>query len=118
MKASQGLPKSIQKRGQVKVIGSVSSPNLELSLKTSEKYYLTIQTVSSEKVRDEIRVTIDADSFFGFRHGLETLSQLITFDPVEKCLRIPLKAHISDAPIFPYRGILATMLKNFFGLNC
>ena len=88
-KSSKGLPKTVQKRSQVLVTGKVSNPDLELSLSTSEKYLLSVKSVTSEKVRNEIRVLIEAKTFYGFRHALETLSQLITYDPTEKCLRIP-----------------------------
>ena len=88
-KFSQGLPKTVQKRSQVLVVAKVGSPDLDLTLRTSEKYSLTIKSFSSEKVRNEVKVLIEADNFYGFRHGLETLSQLITYDPTEKCLRIP-----------------------------
>ena len=88
-KSSKGLPKTVQKRSQVLVTGKVSNPDLELSLSTSEKYLLSVKSVTSEKVRNEIRVLIEAKTFYGFRHALETLSQLITDDPTEKCLRIP-----------------------------
>ena len=88
-KFSQGLPKTVQKRSQVLVVAKVGSSDLDLTLRTSEKYALTIKSFSSEKVRNEVKVLIEADNFYGFRHGLETLSQLITYDPTEKCLRIP-----------------------------
>ncbi len=48
----------------------VFSPDLDLSMKTSEKYYLTVKTAASEKARNDVTVTIDADTFYGFRHGL------------------------------------------------
>ena len=111
------MPKVLEKRSQVTVVAIVASSDLDLSLKTSEKYYLTVKTISTEKVRNEIRVTIDADTFYGFRHGLETLSQLITFDPDENCLRISGKVQISDAPIFPYRGILIDTGRNYFSIS-
>jgi hexosaminidase len=115
--SAKGLPKSLQKRSQILVVGIVANTDLELSQKTSEKYYLTVKSVSTEKVRNEIRVTIDADTFYGYRHGLETLSQLITFDPDEQSLKIPNKVLISDAPIFPFRGILIDTGRNYFSMS-
>jgi hypothetical protein len=46
------------------------------------------------QVRNELKVTIDADTFYGFRHALETLSQMITFDLEEQCLRMPNKVQV------------------------
>ena len=36
----------------------------------------------------EVMVTIKAGTFFGARHGLETMSQLMAFDEVNHCLQV------------------------------
>ena len=43
---------------------------------TDERYELRIETENSGNTE----VHIDAHSYFGARHGLETLSQLISYD--------------------------------------
>ena len=74
------------KKSHVLVKISVTSKNLDLSLKTKEEYSITINTIVKEdKPRDEIIVVIHANTFYGARHALESLSQLITYDPHEKC---------------------------------
>ena len=40
--------------------------------------------IEGEFPRDEIIVHVSANSYYGARHGLETLSQLITFDALGK----------------------------------
>ena len=40
--------------------------------------------IQGEFPRDEIIVHVSANSYYGARHGLETLSQLITFDALGK----------------------------------
>lgn len=51
-------------------------------------------------VRDIVKVAIRAKSFFGARHGLSTLEQLIWFDDADESLRILSGAHIADEPKF------------------
>ena len=56
-----------------------------MNLNTDESYDLTVNTrVQGEFPRDEIIVHVSANSYYGARHGLETLSQLITFDALGK----------------------------------
>ena len=83
---SQNLPKVIQsKRAHVLVKISVKTKNLHMNLNTDESYDLTVNTrVQGEFPRDEIIVHVSANSYYGARHGLETLSQLITFDALGK----------------------------------
>lgn len=45
-------------------------------------------------------VRIHAKSFFGARHALASLQQLIWYDDEDLLLRILTKVHIEDAPKF------------------
>lgn len=49
-----------------------------------------------------LNIDINAKSFFGARHGLATLQQLIWYDDEVQSLRILNKAFIDDAPSFKY----------------
>lgn len=45
-------------------------------------------------------VKITANTFFGAKHGLTTLQQLIWFDDEERTLKVLNKASIEDVPKF------------------
>lgn len=90
---------------QVKVIDT------NLSLHTDESYNLTVHVVESD-----ITATIRANSYFGARHGLETLSQLIWKDDTDhgSVLKILKGATVQDSPAFPYRGLMLDTARQFF----
>ena len=61
-----------------------------------------------------------AQTYFGIRHGLETLSQLITFDAdnsLEEDLHMPSSVTIKDEPMYPYRGLLLDTSRNYFSID-
>lgn len=93
---------------------AVALPDItRLRLETDESYSLTVK-----RVNEHILVHIDATTFFGARHSLETLSQLIWWDEMESggMLKILENASIVDAPKFPYRGVMIDTARNFFSL--
>lgn len=47
-----------------------------------------------------VNVQLKAKSFFGARHGLSTLQQLIWFDDEDNLLRILSTVHVIDEPKF------------------
>ncbi|XP_011862033.1 PREDICTED: probable beta-hexosaminidase fdl isoform X4 [Vollenhovia emeryi] len=83
-----------------------------LTLDTDESYKLEV--TPKGKVL-EARIT--GRSYFGVRHGLETLSQLIWWDEAtgkQGALRVLTRASIEDKPAFPYRGLLVDTGRQFF----
>lgn len=50
----------------------------DITLETDESYTLTVAPKSDGR----IGAVIDAETFFGARHGLETLVQLLVFDNI------------------------------------
>ena len=82
-----------------------------LKLGTNESYQLLLQRTGAAKLRAEIL----AQSFFGARHGLETLTQLVWWD--DTSLRVLTRAHIIDAPRFAYRGVLLDTARNFLPIR-
>lgn len=82
---------------------------------TDESYKLTVRTGK----RKDLIATITAKTFFGSRHGLETLSQLIWWDEFAEDggLSIVKGVTIEDAPKFPYRGLMIDTSRNFMPLD-
>lgn len=60
-----------------------------------------------------LNATITGKSYFGVRHGLQTLSQLIVFNDLWNQIQIPNEVSISDGPVYPYRGLLLDTSRNF-----
>lgn len=81
-----------------------------LTLDTDEKYSLIVNTTNELNVH----ATIKATNFFGARHALETLAQLIVYDDIRRELQIASKVSIEDKPAFHWRGILLDTSRNYY----
>ena len=115
---NRNMKKKPEKKSHVLVKIAVTSKNIDLNLKTNEQYSITVNTIVKEdKPRDEVMILISAESFYGARHALETLSQLITYDPQENCHKIPKQVNIQDKPTYPFRGILVDTGRNYFSID-
>lgn len=84
----------------------------KLTLATDESYELSIKTTSSV-----IQVEIRANNFFGARHGLETVSQLSAYHSTYDSMQIVSSVDITDAPAYPYRGLLLDTSRNYFSVD-
>nr|ADF56765.1 beta-N-acetylglucosaminidase [Agrotis ipsilon] len=85
----------------------------DFSMAMNESYSIRVQAVSG----DRISATITGGSFFGVRHGLETLSQLIVYDDIRNHMLIVRDVTITDNPVYPYRGILLDTSRNFYSID-
>lgn len=91
---------------------SAQSDNMSLTYETYEGYRLKI---SEEE--DQIYVYIVADNFYGTRHALETLSQLILYDEFENTVVLISNAEIQDEPKFKHRGLSMDTSRNFYPVD-
>ncbi|XP_068249178.1 chitooligosaccharidolytic beta-N-acetylglucosaminidase-like isoform X2 [Palaemon carinicauda] len=89
-----------------------NSKATRLTLNTNERYLLNIGTKDFHT-----NVSISAPSFFGARHALETLSQLIEYDDRKGSLQIVSSVAVADRPAFKYRGILLDTARNFISVK-
>jgi len=91
---------------------SVVSNAVDLVLHQDESY-----TIGLNNVNGDIVVNILANTFFGARHGLQTLSQLMAYDCMQNSLMVVDKAIIIDKPVFTYRGVTLDTSRNFYSIK-
>ncbi|KAG5681026.1 hypothetical protein PVAND_010492 [Polypedilum vanderplanki] len=91
---------------------NVETNDTILNYDTNESYQLTLIEESNQ-----LRVTITAKNFFGARHALETLSQLIVHDELNRQLVTLSSVSISDEPKFKHRGISMDTSRTFFSVD-
>jgi len=107
----------------VQVSISVESEDLTLDTETDESYSIAIQKSKSTSRRADtkdkieeaqaIHITISAKTYYGARHGLETLSQMISYDDLSDTLQTYSTAIVEDEPSFKHRGLLLDTSRNF-----
>jgi len=88
---------------------TVTGQETQLRLETDESYDLAVQTIG-----DTTTATIIAAEYYGARHALETLSQLIAYDELSNSLQVVRTAKIADEPQFRYRGMLLDTGRNYY----
>ncbi|XP_051156817.1 probable beta-hexosaminidase fdl isoform X2 [Leptopilina boulardi] len=90
----------------------IESKNLDLNWETNEKYSLNVPKGG----KNNKKVSINASTVYGARHGLETLLQLIApslTNAGDSTLVIVDNAIIKDKPAYPHRGLLIDTARNF-----
>lgn len=93
-------------------VSIIKSNVLYVNFDTDESY-----NISTKYTNRKLSIKLNANSFFGARHGLSTIQQLIWFDDVENLLRIISKSIIIDAPKFKYRGLMLDTSRNYFSVE-
>ncbi|CAG9805205.1 unnamed protein product [Chironomus riparius] len=94
------------------VVMHADTNDMSFTYDTDESYTLeTVRTIGA------VFVNIVAKNFYGVRHALETLSQLIVYDEFENELVILCPVKISDGPKFPHRGISFDTSRNFYPIS-
>jgi len=89
-----------------------ASGDLTQNWLTDEGYSLEVQTRGNQ-----VTVVIQAETLYGARHGLETLSQLMTYIPTNKQLVVITTAKVSDKPAYPHRGLLLDSGRHYLPLT-
>jgi len=90
----------------------VSQNDSLITTKTDESYRLNISTVGTITT-----CYIVAPTFFGARHALETLSQLIAWDDLLDSLIIVKEAVVTDRPVFAHRGLMIDTVRNYLEVS-
>ena len=100
---------SIEKRGghskasslQSVIAVEVRTDVLDIDLDTKEDYELSVRCD-----QDANNIQIRADTYFGARHALETLFQMIHLDSYNLSFLVSCDVTISDGPHFRHRGVM------------
>ncbi|XP_065720541.2 chitooligosaccharidolytic beta-N-acetylglucosaminidase isoform X2 [Drosophila suzukii] len=104
-------------RGGYRMTVSINTPDepapAQLTLETDESYALEIDTDAS----GHVLANITAANFFGARHGLETLAQLIVYDDIRREVQVTANVTITDAPVYKWRGLLLDTSRNFYSVK-
>lgn len=94
------------------VMIDIENDDGKLNLQTNEHYHLDLYDNTGV-----VLCKIKAETIFGARHALETLSQLIAYDDIQNQLRIVSKVEIDDKPAFAHRGFLLDTSRNYFSVE-
>jgi len=78
------------------------------SIEMDEGYTLQVRTVLNT-----VQVDIEAATYYGARHAIETLFQLTEWDPFNSEFVIVDEALVQDSPFFPHRGVSVDTARNF-----
>uniref|UniRef100_A0A1B0D7A1 Beta-hexosaminidase n=1 Tax=Phlebotomus papatasi TaxID=29031 RepID=A0A1B0D7A1_PHLPP len=92
----------------------LTETDLSLTLDTDESYSLSIAKASGG---EGINVKIHAVTYFGLRHGLESLGQLIVYDELQFRYKMPGKVEIVDRPVYRHRGLLLDTVRQFYSVK-
>ena len=98
---------------KVKVVVEIEDFSSRPQMEVDESYSLLL-------ARDDERgylVNITAKTYFGARHGIETLSQLISYKEETDSLQMHTFANIKDKPMYPHRGLILDTSRNFFSIS-
>lgn len=97
---------------QLNIVIDVENKDGVLNFNTNEHY--SIQAGSGNGM---ITANIKAETIFGARHALETISQLIIFDDLNNELLIVDTFQVDDKPTYPHRGFLLDTVRNYFPIE-
>ena len=97
---------------EVNIEVSLQSQTTGLDINTPERYTLRVA-----RPEDVVQVTIEASNYYGARHGLETLFQLVVWDELEGNHLMLDTVDITDWPEFPHRGISVDTVRNFIPVD-
>lgn len=109
------VPHSVKLRddgSHLMIMTEIADTNAKLGLNTNEHYH--VQGYENTGV---IIVKIKAETIFGARHALETISQLIVYDNIRKELQMVGEFEIDDKPAYPHRGFLLDTSRNYFSID-
>ena len=88
--------------------------NPRLTKNTNESFEIESSFDAEEKT---VKIEISAENYFGARHGIETIFQLMEFDELFESFIILTNLTIKDFPEFRHRGISLDTARNFITID-
>ena len=86
---------------QAVITVEVKTDVLDIDVDTKEDYELKVRCNE-----DATNILIVAETYFGARHALETLFQMMYFDSYNLSFLVTCDVRISDGPHFRHRGVM------------
>jgi len=93
--------------------GDELSPKMD----QDESYTLRVTSSPNDNRHDNMVALIKAETYFGARHAVETLSQLMAYDYLTGAMQMVANAYVEDKPSYTHRGILLDTSRNFFSMK-
>lgn len=112
LKANGVQPSPSENGIEINYFASVPSKKPRIARDTKEEYTLNVAKSGST-----ITANISSSEYFGARHAIETLFQLIEFDEVKNGFIILDDVIIEDEPEFAHRGISVDTSRNFISVE-
>lgn len=93
---------------RVNIEVAVTGKDFQIMTTTNESYQLSVISINSTTT-----IYIAAPTYFGARHALETLTQLMAWDDSVNSLIMISDATIEDHPVFAHRGVMIDTSRSF-----
>lgn len=109
------IPKNVQlsnEGSRLLVMIDIEDDNAKLNHAVNEHYLM-----NAYENTGAVLVKIKAETIFGARHALETLSQLVVFDDLRDELQVVGEFNIDDKPAYVHRGFLLDTARNYFSVD-
>jgi len=105
---------SEQQKPSLDVRFTIRSSETSPRMDQDESYVLTLNSPPDNA--NLLVANINAETYFGARHALETLSQIIAYHEKTNTLQIVTSADITDKPEYTHRGLILDTSRNFFSI--
>jgi len=103
-----------QQQPSLDVRFTISDSDTSPQMDQDESYRLTVNSPPDNA--NLLVANINATTYFGARHALETLSQIIAYDDNTDTLQMVTRADITDKPEYTHRGLILDTSRNYFSI--
>jgi hexosaminidase len=108
------------KESLLSVDGSSFVVNVQVTDGTTTVFSMGVDesyTLTTSVQKKQVTTTISAETVFGARHAIETLSQLVSWDSFAGAYVVASSVHIQDGPEYVYRGVMLDLSRHFVPIS-